>query len=84
MTLSALLHLLRSSISTSESIKSLHHICLANAYSNMHITTGSSQSAFAMGFEVGRVNRVVVVVPGDEQRSGLHCAESCWLEARRG
>lgn len=44
----------------------------AQAYSNVSISTGSCQPALAMGLEVSGVDGVVVVVPSDQQRCGLH------------
>lgn len=39
---------------------------------NIVIAAGGRQSALAMGFKVGRIYRCVLVVPGHQQRSGLH------------
>lgn len=43
-----------------------------NAHADVGVTASSGQPAFPMGLEMSRVNGVVVVVPGHEQRSGLH------------
>lgn len=50
------------------------HTC--PTHPNMTITACCSQSAFAMRLEMCGVDRIGVVVPGDQQRSGLH--RGCW------
>ena len=49
----------------------------------MHISASGCQSPFTMGLKMSGVDRGVVIMPGDQQRSGLHPSEgAAWLEAR--
>jgi hypothetical protein len=41
-------------------------------FGSLHVLSSGSQSTFAMGIEVNRVDWGIVVVPGDEQRSSFH------------
>lgn len=44
------------------------------AYPDVVVAAGRGQTALAMGLEVGRVDGGILVVPGHQQRSGLHGA----------
>ena len=57
-------------------------------YADIVVESCSSYSAFAIGIVMNRVDGLVLVVPGDEQRGGLHVCVGCaamrpiWLLAK--